>query len=75
MAVIFLSGKIIYDINDIGLSNEGAIQAYSYIKRMVDNGFITADITFDIAKALSKAEKQPFISEVPGMLTHLSRQD
>lgn len=49
-----------YDINDIGLSNEGAIQAYSYIKRMVDNGFITADITFDIAKSAFESGETAF---------------
>ncbi len=40
-----------YDVDDIGLGNAGAIQAYSYIKRMVDEGFISADITFDIARS------------------------
>ncbi|WP_168120366.1 extracellular solute-binding protein [Paenibacillus sp. HB172176] len=40
-----------YDTEDIGLGNEGAVQAYSYIKRMVDEGFISSDITFDIARS------------------------
>ena len=40
-----------YDVADIGLGNDGAVQAYSYIKRLVDEGFISADITFDIARS------------------------
>lgn len=40
-----------YHVDDIGLGNAGAVQAYSYIKKMVDEGFISADITFDIARS------------------------
>ncbi|THF79041.1 sugar ABC transporter substrate-binding protein [Cohnella fermenti] len=40
-----------YDIEDIGLGNDGAVQAYGYIKKMVDEGFISSDITFDIARS------------------------
>jgi len=40
-----------YDVADIGLGNDGAVQAYSYLKQMVDDGFLSADITFDIARS------------------------
>lgn len=40
-----------YHVDDIGLGNEGAVLGYSYIQKMADEGFITADITFDIAKS------------------------
>lgn len=51
-----------YDVNDIGLGNAGAVQAYSYLKQMVDDGFLSADITFDIARsAFEKGETAYFI--------------
>jgi len=40
-----------YHVDDIGLGNEGAVKGYAYINRMVTEGFITADITFDIARS------------------------
>lgn len=40
-----------YNVDEIGLGSEGAVHAYNYIKRMVDEGFISADITFDIARS------------------------
>ncbi|WP_020617388.1 sugar ABC transporter substrate-binding protein [Paenibacillus daejeonensis] len=40
-----------YDVEDIGLGNEGAVQAYHYIQQMVGEGFLSADITFDIARS------------------------
>jgi len=40
-----------YHVDDIGLGNDGAVQAYSYINQMVDEGFLSADITFDIARS------------------------
>lgn len=49
-----------YHVDDIGLGNEGAIQAYTYIKKMVDEGFITADITFDIAKGAFENQETAF---------------
>ncbi len=49
-----------YDIEDIGLGNTGAIQAYSYIKKMVDEGFISADITFDIARSAFESGETAF---------------
>jgi len=39
-----------YNVADIGLGNSGAIQAYQYIQKLVDEGFISSDITFDIAR-------------------------
>lgn len=49
-----------YDVEDIGLGNDGAVQAYSYIKRMVDEGFISADITFDIARSAFESGETAF---------------
>ncbi|MFS0726493.1 extracellular solute-binding protein [Paenibacillus sp. 1P07SE] len=40
-----------YDVDDIGLGNDGAVQAYRYIQQMVGEGFLSADITFDIARS------------------------
>lgn len=41
-----------YDVSDIGLANEGAIQAYEYINGLCqDYGFVSADVTSDIAKS------------------------
>jgi len=39
-----------YSIDDIGLGNEGAVQAYHYIMKLVDAGYISSNITFDIAR-------------------------
>lgn len=49
-----------YEVNDIGLGNEGAVQAYSYIMRMVDEGFLSADITFDIARGAFESGETAF---------------
>jgi arabinogalactan oligomer/maltooligosaccharide transport system substrate-binding protein len=57
---IFKWENNIYDIDDIGLGNDGAIQAYSYIQNMVDEGFITADITFDIARSAFESGETAF---------------
>jgi len=40
-----------YRVDDIGLGNAGAIEAYRYINRMAEEGFISPDITFDIARS------------------------
>jgi arabinogalactan oligomer/maltooligosaccharide transport system substrate-binding protein len=57
---IFKWENNMYDINDIGLGNDGAIQAYSFIQRMADEGFITADITFDIARSAFESGETAF---------------
>lgn len=49
-----------YDIEDIGLGNDGAVQAYSYINNLVDEGFISADITFDIARSAFESGETAF---------------
>ena len=41
-----------YDVSDIGLGNEGAIEAYSFINKLCnDYGFVSADVTADIARS------------------------
>ena len=41
-----------YDVNDIGLGNDGAVQAYEYINSLCqDYGFLSADVSSDIAKS------------------------
>ncbi len=49
-----------YNVDDIGLSNEGAVKAYSYIRKMVEEGFITQDITFDIARSAFESGETAF---------------
>ncbi|NLM09321.1 MAG: extracellular solute-binding protein [Clostridiaceae bacterium] len=57
---IFKWENNMYNVNDIGLGNDGAVQGYSYIQKMADEGFITADITFDIAKSSFENEETAF---------------
>ena len=41
-----------YDVNDIGLDNNGAIEAYDFINSLYkDDGFVSADVTADIARS------------------------
>lgn len=41
-----------YDVNDMGLGNEGAVSAYEYLRVLsADYGFLSANITSDIAKS------------------------
>ncbi len=49
-----------YDVDDIGLGNAGAVQAYSYIKKLAEEGFISADITFDIARSAFESGETAF---------------
>jgi arabinogalactan oligomer/maltooligosaccharide transport system substrate-binding protein len=49
-----------YDVNDIGLGNEGAVKAYDYLMAMVDRGLLTADITFDIARSAFESGETAF---------------
>ena len=41
-----------YDISDIGLNNDGAVQAYTFINSLYkDYGYVSQDITADIARS------------------------
>ncbi len=41
-----------YDVTDIGLDNEGAVQAYEFINSLcTDYGYVSADVTADIARS------------------------
>lgn len=41
-----------YDVTDIGLSNEGAVQAYEFINDLcTDYNYVSADVTADIARS------------------------
>lgn len=41
-----------YDVTDIGLANDGAIQAYEFINALCnDYGLVSADVTADIARS------------------------
>jgi len=50
----------IYHVDDIGLGNAGAVEGYAYIYRMVTEGFITTDITFDIARSAFESGETAF---------------
>lgn len=41
-----------YDVNDLGLGNKGAVNAYEFIQSLADEyGFLSANVTSDIAKS------------------------
>jgi len=41
-----------YDVNDIGLANEGAVEAYEFINALCNEyGLVSADVTADIARS------------------------
>lgn len=41
-----------YDVNDVGLANEGAVEAYEFIYSLYkDYGYVSADVTADIARS------------------------
>lgn len=41
-----------YDVSDIGLANDGAVQAYEFINALyADYGLLSADVTADIARS------------------------
>ncbi len=41
-----------YDVNDIGLGDENAVKAYTFLKELaVEEGFFSSDITSDLAKS------------------------
>lgn len=41
-----------YDVTDIGLANDGAVQAYEFINSLyVDYGYVSSDVTADIARS------------------------
>lgn len=41
-----------YDVTDIGLGNSGAVKAYTFLNELVNQyGFITANITIDMARS------------------------
>lgn len=41
-----------YDVTDIGLANDGAVQAYEFINSLyADYGYVSSDVTADIARS------------------------
>lgn len=49
---IFPYNDGVYDVNDLGLGNEGAVKAYQFIQSLADEyGFLSANVTSDIAKS------------------------
>lgn len=41
-----------YDVNDLGLNNEGAVQAYEFINKLCsDYNFVSSSVTADIARS------------------------
>ena len=49
---IFNYEKGAYDVTDIGLANEGAVQAYEFINALCNEyGLVSADVTADIARS------------------------
>lgn len=54
----YSNGK--YDVQDVGLGNDGAVKAYQFIKDLADKKFLTADITSDLAKSSFQSGETAF---------------
>lgn len=55
-----------YDLNDVGLNNEGALKAYQFLQDLVvKDKFMKPDVTGDIAKANFQGAKSAFYISGP----------
>ncbi|MUK89002.1 extracellular solute-binding protein [Ornithinibacillus sp. L9] len=57
-----------YDINDIGLANEGSKQGGDLVQSWFDNGYIPQDLTPDIMNGLFKEGKVAYVLNGPWMV-------
>ncbi len=65
---VFANNNGNYDINDIGLNNEGAVKGGNLIKSWFDNGYIPQDLTPDIMNGLFKEGKVATVINGPWMV-------
>lgn len=57
-----------YDVTDIGLANDGAVQAYEFINSLyVDYGYVSSDVTRILPAATSRTARQHFLSADRGI--------
>lgn len=77
-AAIFLSTKMdSYDVTDIGLANEGAVQAYEFINALCNEyGLVSADVTADHwPEVISRTVRLLIILAALGISTDLPPQE
>ncbi|SHM50849.1 extracellular solute-binding protein [Gracilibacillus kekensis] len=67
-AYVFAEENGVYDIEDIGLNNEGAVQGGELIQTWFENGYIPQDLTPDIMNGLFKEGKVASVINGPWMV-------
>ena len=67
-AYVFAEDNGAYDIEDIGLSNEGAVEGGNLIQSWYDNGYIPQDLTPDIMNGLFSEGKVATVINGPWMV-------
>jgi arabinogalactan oligomer / maltooligosaccharide transport system substrate-binding protein len=67
-AYVFANDGKNYDINDVGLANDGAKQGGELVKSWFDNGYIPQDLTPDIMNGLFKEGKVATVLNGPWMV-------
>ncbi|WP_182201436.1 extracellular solute-binding protein [Paraliobacillus salinarum] len=67
-AYVFANNDGAYDINDIGLNNDGAVEGGKLIQSWFDNGYIPQDLTPDIMNGLFKEGKVAAVINGPWMV-------
>lgn len=67
-AYVFANEDGVYDINDIGLDNEGALKGGELVKEWFDNGYIPQDLTPDIMNGLFSEGKVATVLNGPWMV-------
>ncbi len=67
-AYVFANNDGVYDIEDIGLNNEGAVEGGKLIQSWFDNGYIPQDLTPDIMNGLFKEGKVASVINGPWMV-------
>ncbi|WP_186575845.1 extracellular solute-binding protein [Aquibacillus kalidii] len=71
-AYVFANENGNYDINDIGLNNEGAVKGGKLIQSWYENGYIPQDLTPDIMNGLFKEGKVAAVINGPWMVREYS---
>ncbi|ASN04663.1 sugar ABC transporter substrate-binding protein [Virgibacillus necropolis] len=71
-AYVFANEDGNYDISDMGLANEGAIEGGKLVKSWFDNGYIPQDLTPDIMNGLFKEGKVSTVINGPWMVREYS---
>ncbi|ASK62659.1 ABC transporter substrate-binding protein [Virgibacillus phasianinus] len=67
-AYVFSNEDGKYDISDIGLANEGAIEGGKLVKSWFENGYVPQDLTPDIMNGLFKEGKVSTVINGPWMV-------